>query len=177
MDFYKLVKFLSLFSRNRKEFMANYFRKKGIKIGDGCNITCNITSSEKFLIEIGNNVTISEDVLFLTHDASIGKIMGKENGSDLFGRIIVGDNCFIGARSVLLYGVTLPPNTIVAAGSVVTKSLETGGLIIGGNPARVISSTDRFLEKSIDHAFKVHGIKGKKLKSVVNNSLEKLVER
>lgn len=136
MDCYKIIKLLSFFSKNRREFMVKYFRKKGVKIGNNCNICSNISSKEKYLIQIGNNVTISEDVLFLTHDASVGKIFGKENGSDLFGRIVIGNNCFIGARSILLYGVTIPDNSIVAAGSVVTKSWDKEGTVYGGNPAR-----------------------------------------
>ena len=46
----------------------NYFRKKGIRLGEGCCIYSDISSSESYLITVGNNVTISNDVLFLTYD-------------------------------------------------------------------------------------------------------------
>lgn len=55
---------------------------------------------------------------------------------------------FIGARSTILPGVTLGPDVIVAAGSVVTKSFN-GGVVIGGNPAHVIGKMQTLLEKRI----------------------------
>ena len=49
---------------------------------------------------------------------------------------MIGNNCFIGNRVILLYGVTIPNNTIVAAGSVVTNSIKEPGYLLGGNPAK-----------------------------------------
>ena len=50
----------------------------------------------------------------------------------------IGPRCWIGAGSVILPGVTLGPRTIVGAGSVVTHSFEEGGVVVAGNPARVV---------------------------------------
>lgn len=52
--------------------------------------------------------------------------------------VIICENCWIGMNSVLLPGVTLGPRTIVGAGSVVTKSFPEGGVVIAGNPARIV---------------------------------------
>lgn len=82
-------------------------------------------NSEAYLISIGNKY----NHIYRT----IGKILGKENESDILGRIIIDSNCFIGARSILLYGISLPNNTIVVAGSVARKSFENSNIIIGGN--------------------------------------------
>lgn len=98
------------------------------------------------MIEIGNNVTIGDQVDFVTHDNSISKI--SPHTINLFGKITIGDNCFLGERSTYLYGVTLANNIIVAAGSVVVDSFTTERIIIGGNPARVIGTWDKFFEKS-----------------------------
>ncbi len=65
----------------------------------------------------------------------------------MFGRIIIGDNCFIGQNVTLMYGVTLSNNVIVAAGSVVTKSFTDPYIIIGGNPARKIGTWEQYKEK------------------------------
>lgn len=128
-----LARVLSVAGFNYKKLMTNYFRRKGMKIGEGCNILSDINSSEPFLISIGSRTTISNDVDLITHDASVGMVTGGKT-SDLFGPISIGSNCFIGAHVIIMYGVTIPDNTIVASGSVVTKSFiyEPAGIIVGG---------------------------------------------
>lgn len=51
---------------------------------------------------------------------------------------MIGDKCWIGMNSVILPGVVLGDNTIVGAGSVVTKSFENGHCVVAGNPAKLI---------------------------------------
>ena len=90
-------------------------------------------------------MVVSTKVDFILHDFSISKVI--PGTSNLFGKIVLGNNCFIGARSVVMYGVELADNIIVAAGSVVTKSFAETNIIIGGNPARKIGSWDAAREK------------------------------
>lgn len=52
--------------------------------------------------------------------------------------IVIGDNCWVAMNAVILPGVVLGNGTIVAAGSVVTKSFPQGRCVIGGVPAKVI---------------------------------------
>ena len=125
--------------------MINYYRSKGITIGENCLICSNIVTSESFLISIGDNTTISTNVSLITHDYSAHILI--EGKSDLYGRIIIGSNCFVGANSTILYGVTLGNNIVVAAGSVVTKSFNEEGIIIAGNPARIIGNWDDYKKK------------------------------
>lgn len=172
---YVIAKVISRLSKNRHEKMSAFFRKAGIKVGERCNITCDIRTSESYLISIGNDVTVSIDVLFLTHDASVGKIFGKENGSDLLGRISIGNNCFIGARSTILPGITLANNIIVASCSVVTKSFTQENIIIGGNPARIIGTWDQLKEKTENKVYKLHGKKGSVARRVVESDLQRLI--
>lgn len=167
---YKLAKIRYRLSGRKKEVMNNFFRKNGVKIGDNCNICCNILTPESFLIEIGNNVTVGDQVDFVTHDNSINKI--SEDTANIFGKIQIGDNCFIGERSTVLYGVSLASNIIVAAGSVVVDSFESERVIIGGNPARVISTWDTFFYKSKDRA-----IGKRNLEKVLEDNPELLVKR
>ena len=56
------------------------------------------------------------------------------------GEIKIGDNCFIGARAIILPGVTLGNECVVAAGAVVTKSYPSGS-VLGGNPAKLIGNS------------------------------------
>jgi len=52
----------------------------------------------------------------------------------------IGDNCWLGANSLVLPGVELGPHTVVAAGAVVVKSFPEGDQVLAGNPARVVRS-------------------------------------
>jgi acetyltransferase-like isoleucine patch superfamily enzyme len=147
---YTLAKIRSKFSKRKKEAINDYFRRQGIKIGRGCNICSNIVTPESFLIEIGNNVTVGHHVDFVTHDNSISKI--DSSCPNLYGKIKIGNNCFIGERAALMYGVELCDNVIVASGSVVTNSFARERIIIGGNPAKIIGNWDDFLAKNKDNA-------------------------
>ncbi len=131
------------------EAINDFYRRGGVKIGKNCIICGYMSIGEPFLVEIRDNCVISNNVNFITHDHSISKVLNKSN---LFGRIIVGNNCFVGQGSTILYGIELADNIIVASGSVVTKSFFDENTIIGGNPAKVIGTWDNFAEKYADKA-------------------------
>lgn len=172
-----LAKLISKIKHDPKEIdKLNFFKKEGVKFpgGDGCYIYSNIAKNEPYLITIGNNTTISGNVEFVTHDNSISKALPEY--SDLFGRITIGQNCFIGARSVIMYGCTIADNVIVAAGSVVTKSIKDNNVIVGGNPARIISTWDKFSKNSKNFAWDLKTISKENLISELQKNI-KLVER
>lgn len=143
---YFLTKVKFKLSGNNKEVISDYFRNAGMRIGGGCNICCNIMTMEPFMVEIGRNVTISGDVKLVTHDNSVAKL--NIGGADVFGRIVIGDNCFIGQNSIIMYGVELADSIIVAPGSVVCNSFIESNIVIGGNPAKKIGTWDALREKS-----------------------------
>lgn len=128
-------------------FPNYYARFIGVKIGSGCYISTKKFSSEPYLIEIGNNVRIAKGVVFYTH-GGIWPYRKIHPNLDYFGKIIIGNNVYIGQGAYILPGVTIEDNSLVAAGSVVTKSVPSGS-IAGGNPAIIISTLDDFLEKVI----------------------------
>jgi len=104
-------------------------RKLGTKVGDDCRfINFPMLGSEPYLIEIGNHVTISSDVVFSTHDGGTWVFREKEQYKDVlkFGKIKIGNNCFIGLRSVILPGVTIGDDCVIGACSLVTKSVPSG---------------------------------------------------
>lgn len=136
---YCIYKILYILSGRRMSILIKYFRKKGILIGNNCNIYSNIVTPESYLVKIGDNVTIAGGVRFVTHDNSISKILPQY--SIMVGPINVKNNVFIGAGSTILPGVTIGENCIIAAGSVVTKSCKENS-IIGGNPAKQIRVID-----------------------------------
>ena len=138
---YNLLKIIFYFSNNREEYINEFFRRKGIKIGKNCKIYSNIVTGEAFLIKIKDNVTISNGVQFITHDNSIIKI--NDQYTDIFGEIYIDDNVFIGAKTIILPGVFIAKNIIIGSGSVVTKSFNEEGIIIAGNPAKKIRKIDK----------------------------------
>lgn len=102
------------------------------------------------LISLGTNDVISKEVLFLTHDYSIFralKYIDRENdGERIIKPITIGNNVFIGARCTLLPGTVIEDNVIVGACSVVKGKVKSG-TIVAGNPAKPISSMERYAEK------------------------------
>lgn len=66
------------------------------------------------------------------------------------GPIIIGDNCWLGANSILLPSVELGPHTVVAAGAVVTSSFPEGNQLLAGVPASVIKKLPTYKSKEFD---------------------------
>lgn len=179
-----IYKFLSKFLGHK--IIIQYYRKLGMTIGEDTHIFSRLISSEPFLISIGKNVTISTGVSLLTHDASVGAIVGRHVYSDIVEPITIGNNCFIGANSIILPGVRIPDNSIVAAGSVVTKTVvnhltnnapQDEGIIIGGNPAVYICKTNDFIKKRKNNFLKLHGLSLTDRKNIIMNNKEKWINK
>lgn len=101
--------------------------------------------SHCWLIEIGDNVTLAPRVHVLCHDASTKTFLGYTK----IGRVIIGNNVFVGAGSVVLPGVTIGNDVIVGANSTVTHSIPDG-MVVAGCPARVLCTTEEYLKKERD---------------------------
>lgn len=128
--------------------------KKGVKVGYGCEFYDDINwGSEPYLIEIGNNVRITKGVSFMTHDGGVWVIRNlqrkeKDKDIDVFGKIIVGNNVHIGWDAIIMPGVKIGNNCIIAAGAIVTKDVLDNS-VVAGIPAKRIESIDEYYEKVI----------------------------
>lgn len=138
---HKLKRIIFGSSEDFSDSMIKLLRNKGATIGNNVRLFSNIDGPEAYLISIEDKVTIATGVRIITHDNSISK--PRPEFSDLFGRVIIKRNSFIGAYSILLPGITVEENCIVAAGSVVTKSVPKGE-IWGGVPAKKIGLVSDF---------------------------------
>ena len=87
-------------------------------------------------IIIGKGSKIAPNCGFITANHNKDNLEIHEEGKD----IIIGEKCWIGMNSVILPVVALGNNTIVGAGSIVTKSFEEGDIVIAGNPAKIIKN-------------------------------------
>lgn len=126
-----------------------------MSIGKNCRIFSDIDGPECYLISLGNNVTIATGARLITHDNSISKVL--PNFTDLFGRITIENNVFIGAFSTILCGVTIGSNSIVAAGSLVCKSIPPNE-IWGGVPAKRIGAVSEFAVKMTPWGINTRGL-------------------
>ncbi|WP_024911790.1 acyltransferase [Chania multitudinisentens] len=126
-----------------------YARTLGVRIGKDCRIYIDKWGTEPELIEIGDNVTITGETVILTHDGSTC-LVKNDNGNRYYryAGVKIGNNVFIGYRSIIMPGVEIGNNVVVAAGSVVTRSVKSNS-VVGGNPARFIRSFDEYMNKVI----------------------------
>ena len=112
-----------------------------IKIGDngllGVGCYLNATTGR---IEIGNDVAIGPYCKFFSfsHNYLPGEIYMNQS---ITGDIVIEDNVFIGTNVVVLPGVRIFKNSVVAAGAVVTHDVEVN-TIVGGIPAKIIRKLD-----------------------------------
>lgn len=125
------------------------YRRLGVKIGRNFSITGEVSfSSEPYLITLGDDVRISSNVNFVTHDGGMHVIRQYKNiPADSFGKIVVGNNVFIGMNSIIMPGVNIGSNVIIGAGSIVTKDIPDNSVACGV-PAKVIESIDDYYEKN-----------------------------
>jgi acetyltransferase-like isoleucine patch superfamily enzyme len=128
--------------------IADYFRSQGAQIGEDCFFSIRELANEPYLVKIGNHVGIAANVRLITHN--LGWCF-RDEIPDLqgFGTITIEDNCNIGPFSILLPGVRIMRNSIIGAGSVVTKDVPPNS-IAAGNPAKVIASVDKYKAKAIE---------------------------
>ena len=135
---------------NKKQYI-NYLRRKGVTIGQECEIEKDVNfGSEPFLIAIGNNTRISKGVQFITHDGGMWVLRNLgliEKDAVKYGKITIGCNVNIGWNTIILPGVTIGNNCIIAAGAVLTKSVPDN-TIWGGVPAKKIESITEYYEKN-----------------------------
>lgn len=110
-----------------------------IVIGNNVGISGSTINATKS-ITIGNNVLIGSGCLITdtdSHPIDWQDRINNRNERTMSSPIIIEDNVFIGARSIILKGVTIGMNSVIGAGSVVAKSIPAN-CIAGGNPAKVI---------------------------------------
>ncbi len=137
-----------------------YARRIGVKMGKDCrliSLSSGTFGSEPYLVTLGDHVTISGGVRFVTHDGGVWVFRREVPDIDVISPIVIGSNVFVGLNCILMPGVTIGDNCVIGAGSVVTRSIPDGS-VAAGVPARVIGSFESYREKSLERGVYIRGM-------------------
>jgi acetyltransferase-like isoleucine patch superfamily enzyme len=155
----RLLKFVAMRSGRLKRVYLRICKPDGVEFGEfmkrhgglyavGCDVAINIdvNITDPAYVRIGDNCTLSSCTL-LGHDGVV-RVLNNAYGKklDSVGKIDIRDNSFIGHGAIVMPGVTIGPNSIVAAGAVVTRDVPSGE-IFGGVPAKKIGDTSNLVER------------------------------
>lgn len=114
-------------------------RHLGVNIGKNCFISTRNWGTEPYLITIGDHVQVTSNVHFNTHGGA--HVARRYDPTfDCFGKIVVKDHAYIGSNSHILPGVTIGEGSLIAAGSIVCKSVPDNELWGGAQQSAFVLS-------------------------------------
>lgn len=148
----KLLEFFEKYFIRSGWKKARFYKKFGYfhSIGENCYIPIHISRRETYLTAIGNNVWLTNGTKILNHDASVKVVRIALNTPwlDKVDKIEIGNNVFVGNDTIILPGVSIGDNCIIGAGSVVSKDVPSNS-VCAGNPIRKICSIEEYADKCI----------------------------
>lgn len=129
---------------------AEYLKKHDIlrHVGTNCMVMFRKVPLYPRLISLGNNVWIASQVSFIMHDVihyMVNYCIPGERLKENIGCIDIKDNVFIGSNTSILPDVSIGPNVIIGAGSVINRSVQNG--VYAGVPVKYICSWDDFINR------------------------------
>ena len=123
----------------------------GMQVGKGftCMGGCYF-GSEPYLITIGNDVRLSANITFVTHDGGTWAFRDIPEYADVikYGRISIGDRTFIGCNVTIMPGVKIGKRCVIGAGSVVTKDV-LDNTVVAGVPAKFLMTTEEYAKSCL----------------------------
>lgn len=111
-----------------------------IRIGSGTVVNRGVILDGRFPLTIGENASISIQTLILTLEHDLAAPDFRAVGAP----VRIGDRVFIGARAIILPGISIGEGAAVAAGAIVTKDIEPY-TIVAGVPAKIIGTRPKNL--------------------------------
>lgn len=155
IDFYKTI-FWSL----EKQAI-----KAGVVLGKNNYIASKFWGTEPYLITIGDNCQITGGVKLYTHGGA-GAVRKLYPKFDTFGKITIGNYVYIGGNSIVMPGVSIGDNVLVAGGSVVTKSVPSN-MVVAGNPARIVCTTEEYINRNLKYNTDTKGMNKSEKKKIL----------
>lgn len=123
-----------------RTFMPSRLSDNRIIIGDGVSLNGRAITARSTIISIGKNTMFAPDCILMDTDFHVPwpAVKRKLNpGFENDKPVTIGENVWVGARSIILKGVSIGDNSVIAAGSVVTRSIPAN-VLAAGNPAKVV---------------------------------------
>lgn len=145
--------------RIRRDPVA-WARSRGVRIGQDCRLlglARGTFGSEPYLVTLGNHVTVTAECSFITHDGGVWVFRREHPDIDVLAPIVVGDNVFLGARTLILPGVTIGSDCVIGAGSVVTKDIPAGHVAVGV-PCRPLKPISDYWDSIRSKAMMIRGL-------------------
>jgi acetyltransferase-like isoleucine patch superfamily enzyme len=150
---------------------VEYARSLGVKVGQDTRLL-NIKpgpgtfGSEPYLVTLGDRVTVTANVQFVTHDGGVWVFREQEPDIDVFGEIVVGDNVFIGYGAILLPNVHVGNNVVIGAGAIVTKDVPDN-VVVAGIPAKVVCSLSDYEQSVMSKCLRIRHLSSDEKKKVL----------
>lgn len=120
-----------VWSGHRQTLISGWGR---IRFGDRCFVNCGTVLVSTCEIVVGDDVAMANEVYVMDSNSH-----GVEGRPHVEAPVHIGDGSWLGARVMVLPGVTIGKRVLVAAGSVVTRDVPDDSMV-AGNPARVVRS-------------------------------------
>ncbi len=125
----KIIRYITVF----------YYRRMGIKIGKNVFISAGAwLDVRRGAIIIGDNVSITNGCKILSHDRT-AHLLKKPTKPDI---TVIGHSAFIGMNAIILPGVEIGDHAIIGAGSVISKNVPPGCVVVGSRP-RIVKRLDK----------------------------------
>lgn len=172
LNIYQRIKFKICNYKTR----ADILRSLGVVIGENSEIYPSVNfGSEPYLIEIGNNVRITDNVKLTTYDGGIWVLRnnGKLKNADRFGKIVVGNNVHIGIDSIIMPGVHIGDNVIIGAGSIVTRDIPSNTVAVGV-PCKPMETIDEYYYKIKDKVLISKNMNYQQKKDFILKNIDKI---
>jgi len=128
------------YSSPLSNFIIKMQRTRGVKIGENCHFSSNVLIDLVYpsLISIGDNVTISHNVMIFAHSNPTANLfLKKEHYPRKVKPVMIKSGAVINPGSIITAGVTIGKNSMISVGCVVVEDVPDFCVVVG-NPARVV---------------------------------------
>ncbi len=134
--------------RPSSEEFALYLKRHGrlYAMGERCAVSRHTKFTDPAYVRLGDNVRLARCTI-IGHDGSINMLQNAYGVRvDRVGKTDIRSNVFVGEQAILLPGITIGPDAMVAAGSVVTRDVAPGD-IVAGSPAKTIGKVADYVAR------------------------------